>query len=273
MHGLTTLEQLADARAPRVSADLEAAGSLDGLAAVRRRNAAGDPFDQAQLKHFLEALVAAYGYRPDYQGATFPKRVPYVPLPFAAEMVSYFRVRGDYFLKKSIPENTKQPTFIRRWLREAEGIVGEVRRRVVTVPNEASYEDAPAAVAAKAPDMYKPEVPAGQPHPKVLTAPATWKFFDALYRLAVHFDTLDGTPTKLDMFVEVVGERTEELAGQALGAAEQAGEAALDALSKVPDAARALWNAPGQALHAGKEILTIAAVVGVGILALWAVSR
>jgi hypothetical protein len=77
----------------------------------------------------------------------------------------------------------------------------------------------------------------------------------------------------MDIFVESVQESADELVDKGAKWAEEAGQWTLDTLGKIPDAARAIIRAPGEVLHAGKEIFTIAAVVGAGVLVLWAVSR
>ncbi len=274
MDTLVTLEEMMGSapRAEHVAADRDV-GTLDEIAGAGRRNAPTDPFYQWKLREYVTALVKAYGYRQDFRPRQAPYAVPYLPLPFAGEMASYFRTQADHFLGQSYPGNMKQPGLIKNRMAMAEGAVGLVRGGIVSIPNAASYEDAPSAVAAKAPEMFRADIPAGQPHPKVMTGPATWTVLDALQRLAIHFDSLTGAPSRIDIFVESVEEAGQETVEKAAEWLEGAGQFTLDTLAKVPDAARAAWNAPGDALKAGKEILTVAAVVGVAVLGLWAVSR
>src|SRR6266540_1927896 len=132
---------------------------------VRRDANLGD-FDQWKLREFVRSLVSAYGYRDDFKGKSTPWRVPYIPMPFAGEMINYFKVQADHWLKSGVPDEAKQPNFIKNWTARASEIVGRVEKGRVITPNPDSYEDAPARVAEKAPAMFRAEFPAGQPHAK-----------------------------------------------------------------------------------------------------------
>jgi hypothetical protein len=212
---------------------------MDRLGGAARRNAPPEPepFYQAKLREQVRALVKAYGWRQDYEG---PNRrvVPYLPRPFAEAMFEYARRQAEHWLGKSIPDPAKQPNFIRNRVREAETIIGD----------EKSYEAAPSVVATKAPAYYKADVPAGRPSAVVLSGERTYWFLYRMEQLAIHFDALSGTPTKVDIFVEALGESVEELPG------------------RVVEATKATAGA-------GKELLTTVAVIGVGLLALFLVTR
>lgn len=215
-----------------------ALGTLSDAARVftpPRRNAdSSQPMNQVRLREYLRALVAAYGWRPDIE-APNRRAVPYLPAPFAAEMVAYFRQQARYWLGRSIPDGAKQPNFIKKRLAEAEQAATE-------------HEAAPPAVAAKAPNMFRPERPAGQPNPNILTGPATIRFMAALTALAIHCDALSGQPTKFDIFVDALGETVAELPDRVAGG-----------IQKVA-------SAPS-------NLLTIVAAVGLGLAALFVVTR
>lgn len=217
------------------------------------RNAAGEPFYQWKLKEYVKALKEAYGWRDDYDAPNH-KAIPWLPLPFAEAMLRYFRVQAKHFLGKSIPDAAKQPTYIRRHVDETTAILGTVVGGQL-VPNPEHFEQAPPHVASKAPSYYKPEFPEGQPHPLVLKAPETYRFLHGLSALAIHFDALDGTPTKVDILVESVKESIEELPGRVL-----------DTVVAIPGTLKS-------AASAGKEILSTVAVVGVGLVALFFLTR
>lgn len=200
-----------------------------------RRNADSiERMNQWRLREYLRALVTAYGWRPDIE-APNRRSVPYVPAPFAGEMLAYFRRQARYWLGRSIPEGAKQPNFIRNRLAKAEQAATEL-------------EGAPAAVAAKAPAMFRADLPAGQPSDKVLTGPATIRFMDALTALAIHCDALGGQPTKLDLFVDAMGQTIAEIPERVAGGIEK--------LAKAP-----------------ADLLTILAAVGLGLAALFVVTR
>jgi hypothetical protein len=220
-----------------------------------RRGANLGDFDQWRLRELVQSLVAAYGYRDDFRGKSTPWRVPYIPMPFAGEMVDYFRTRAEHWLKASVSEEAKQPNFIKNWTARALEVVGKVERGRVTTPNPDSYENAPPAVAAKAPVMFRAELPAGQPNAKVLKPDAAWRLLDALVRLAIHFDALAGQPTKLDIFTEAVKEQ-----------AAAVGEKLLDAAGRVTEL-------PGFLATAGKGALKWVAIAAVGLGALYVVTR
>jgi hypothetical protein len=217
----------------------------------RRRGANTGNFDQWKLREYVRALVSAYGYREDFKGKSTPWRVPYVPMPFAGEMLHYFRRRADHWLASGVPEEAKQPNFIKNWIARASEIIGKVERGRVVTANAGSYEDAPAAVAAKAPSMFRAEFPAGQPSGKVLKAEASWRLLDALVRLAIHFDALAGQPTKLDIFVDAVKEQANAVGGKLLEAA--------DRVTDLPSM--------------GKTALKWIAIAAAGLGALYVVSR
>jgi hypothetical protein len=230
--------------------------ALAALAApTRRRDADAGAFDQWKLREFVQSLVTAFGYRDDFKGTSTPWRVPYIPLPFAGEMIDYFTKQSRHWLDASVPTEAKQPNFIKNWTARASEIVGKVERGRVVTPNPDSYEDAPAAVAAKAPAMFKADVPAGQPHAKALKAGAAWRLLDALVRLAIHFDALRGQPTKIDIFTEAVKE-------QAASVAEKSAEA-LEHVAELP----------GKIVGFAPSALKWAAVAVVGLGALYVVTR
>jgi hypothetical protein len=191
---------------------------------VVRNGRETEPFNQWQLREYLRSLVDAYGYRDDFRGTSPPWRVPYIPLPFAGQMLRYFGAQGRFWLDKDIPDGAKQPRFIKVWLKKAAQLVGEIDRDgKVTAAAGDNFEDAPAAVASKAPTMFRSELAAGKAHPQVMKAAETWRFIDALTRLAIHFDALSGQPTKLDLIVESVKEQAGEMAGAVDNALEAVG--------------------------------------------------
>jgi len=257
MHArLMTLDDLSRASRAGESAGGHAAlGTLADLGRARRRDANMGDFDQWKLREFVQSLVSVYGYREDFRGKSTPWRVPYIPMPFAGEMIQYFRTRADHWLKASVPTEAKQPNFIKNWTARASEIVGRVERGRVTTPNPDSYENAPPAVAAKAPALFRAEFPAGQAHAKVLKPEAAWRLLDALVRLAIHFDALAGQPTKLDIFTEAVQEQ-----------AAHVGE-------KVLEAAQHVTELPGEIANAGKSALKWIAIAAVGLGALYVVTR
>jgi hypothetical protein len=238
-------------RASRAAASAGTNAALWTLAHPARapRGENMERFDQWKLRLFVQSLVSAYGYREDFKGKSTPWRVPYIPLPFAGEMINYFKARSDFWLKSGVPEEAKQPNFIKNWTARAAEIVGRVEKGRVITPNPDSYEDAPAKVAAKAPAMFRAEYPAGQPHAKVMKPDAAWRFLDALVRLAIHFDALSGQPTKMDIFVDSVKETIEEL----------------------PDMLPT--NPIEDAKNAGKTALKWIAIAAVGLGALYVVTR
>jgi len=196
------------------------AGSLGAMTVVTRpriapRNApSSEPRYQAQLRGYTRALRDAYGDRKDFELPNHKRGgVPYVPAPYAAAMVKQFRGHARYWLDKwSVPVEARQPNFIKNHVRAAEDAASHV-------------EDAPTFVASKAARGFVPEVAAGQPHPQVLTASATWDLLDQLQRLAVHFDGLSGQPSKLEIFADAVSETIEELPGRIERALEEGKEA------------------------------------------------
>jgi hypothetical protein len=226
-------------------------GVLGELALARRNAEDGTDkrFHQWRLREFISSLVEAYGYRDDYTGSSPPWRVPFIPQPFAGEMVAYFAKQAAYWLDRSVPEEAKQPNLIRNRLKAAMDIVGRVKAGVVESANAESYEDAPASVAGKAPAMFKAERPAGQPSTTVLKPAAAWHLLDNLQRLAIHFDALAGQPTKLDIYVD-------EFKKQAVAVGESAASA-VEGLAHLP----------------GKKLLTWAAIAAAGLGALYVVTR
>jgi hypothetical protein len=147
---LMTLDDLS--RASRV-----AARSGRTAVAPRRRGANTGDFDQWKLREFVRALVGAYGYREGFKGKSTPWRVPYVPMPFAGEMLHYFRTRAEHWLGSGVPEEAKQPTFIKNWIARASEIVGKVERGGGVTPNPDRYHAAPAIVGTKATSMFPAE--------------------------------------------------------------------------------------------------------------------
>jgi hypothetical protein len=239
---LATLQDMA----PAARVSLRATATVGR--SVTPRNAEDQRITQWRLKQFVDALVAEYDYRPGFRGSSPPWSVPYIPLPFAGEMIAYFEAQAKHWLGASVPDGAKQPGFIKNWTKRAAEIVGQVRAGVVETPNLESYEEAPSAVAGKAPKLFKADRPAGLPHPRVLKADASWRFLDALIRLAIHYDVLRGQPTKLDIFAEALAEQA----------------------ASVADSLAAL---PGKVTHFSNDLLKWGAIAVVSLGALYAVTR
>jgi hypothetical protein len=248
------------------------------VAQLRNATAVGgpaiEPVEQNRLQDFLRVLVRAYGWRPDAQPVNPPRSLPYVPLPFAGVMVASFEQRASDWLRRSDVIGL-QPTYIKNRIAEVRSIVGDVDATgIVTRPNEASLEAAPAAVAAKAPVATWPVPhPITRPHPQVLTASATWDFLDRLVRLARHLDLLLGAPTKLDLFGQVLGEQVDQVLEKSVELAQRGVEAGVDVLASIPKTVAGALRAPGQLLDGAKSALTIAGLVAAGLLGLYLVSR
>lgn len=179
---------------------------------ISRRNAANAEIPrptQHRLRDMMRALIEAYGLRPDVTGPN-SEQVPYLPMPFAEEMIRYFGKAARYWLdNKSIPAPAKQPTFIKNNFYGALGILGKFDGEKFTPSG--GYEQAPAHVAAKAPVYFAADKPAGKPHAQVVKGRETWSVIDRLMRLAIHIDVLGKTPTKLDLAKESVMEAMQEL--------------------------------------------------------------
>jgi hypothetical protein len=286
-----TLDRLARAHEPAPRAELAddaealALGALAKLVTARaesRRNAAPPPF-QTKLKAFYDALVNVYGVRPEPPPPGRGLLVPYIPVPTAGAMLAWIRdearrvlappltvtdalhpiglAKGAYRWWTDTPDDAKQPGFINKWLGEVERIVGKVDGKGnVTEPNRQSIEPMPADVAARAfqrfginPTMKGPMGTAGKIEaPPVLSGAVTFAFFDALQRLAIHFDNLRGSQSRISIGAESVKESIDEL----------------------PDTILNVVTAPMKA--ASRATADVLKWVGLGLLglgALWVVSR
>jgi hypothetical protein len=219
-HGPEALATLGDIAAPRATSEPAAA----------LRNA-GPREHQLRLREDIQNLIKNFGYRDEiYDDPVNPPRsMPYLPMPFAAQMLTRFEKDAKHWLGRGIPDNAKQPTFIKNRLAQAREILGVVKDGVLDIPNPESYEDAPPAIAAKVPGflkgMVRPDVLS-----KVLKLDATARFLDKLHALAMHFDALAGQPSKLDLFSEAAGEQAEHVA-EAIGGAV---EGVVDGAAKLP---------------------------------------
>jgi hypothetical protein len=212
---LATFDDLA---APAAASDPTATEADGPTLAPRNADARGY---QLKLREDVQNLVKNFGYREElYDDPVNPPRaLPYLPMPFAAQMLTRFEKDAKHWLGRGIPENAKQPGFIKNRLAEAREILGVVKDGVVETPNPESYEDAPPAIAAKVPGvlkgMVRPDVLS-----KVLRPAATARFLDKLHALAMHFDALSGQPSKLDLFSDAADEQAEHVAEVIGGAAE-----------------------------------------------------
>jgi hypothetical protein len=101
-------------------AGLAAKRAADGRAApVAPRNADWTRTNQYKLREYLQTLVGNFGYRDDYRGASPPFSVPYLPMPFAAQMLAHFDKQAKHWLGRSIPDHAKQPNFVKNRIRFA----------------------------------------------------------------------------------------------------------------------------------------------------------
>jgi hypothetical protein len=244
----------------------------------RNATAAGGPavkpIEQQTLSDFIKTLLRAYGWRPDFHSVELPRRIPYVPLPFAGLMVEHFAKAADVWLLRGAP--SLQPNFIKNRVSEARYLVGEIRSGGEVVrPNDASYEQAPPMVALKAPlSPLSVTIPgvmppaATRPHGKVLTAPATWKLLDVLGRLARHLDGLADAPTFADVWNDSWDQAQEAALDSAAKVAEKTYEKGGQVLAAIPDALDKLAH-PGRLFDG----LKTAALVAGGLVVLYLVLK
>jgi hypothetical protein len=245
----------------------------------RNATAAGGPavkpIEQQTLSDFIKTLLRAYGWRPDFHSVELPRRIPYVPLPFAGLMVEHFANAASVWLLRGAP--SLQPNFIKNRVSEARYIVGEIRPGGEVVrPNEASYEQAPPMVALKAPLAPLPSAIPGvmppaatRPHGKVLTAPATWKLLDVLGRLARHLDVLADAPSLDDVWNDSWEEAKQDALDSAAKVAEKTYEKGGQVLAAIPDGLSKLAHLPD---HLFDGLKTAALVAG-GLAVLYLVLK
>lgn len=172
---------------------------LAGLFAERLaapRNAVRAEY-RAKLRELLHTLAEVYGRRPDFTGP-HGERVPYLPASDAEALIRSFGRSSRFWLDFEVPDGAKQPQYIQNHYYRALGILGRFDGEVFT-PNPASYEPAPPSVAKKASEL------------RVVKAQETFSVLDHLARLAIHFDALQGAPTKYDVAAEATTEAAGEL--------------------------------------------------------------
>jgi hypothetical protein len=198
-----------DLRVPGAPARHAERSLSPGRRNARPRNAAAAPTVQVAVRALFGALASAYGYRPDWAGVI---AIPYVSLPFAAELVRILDGEAERWLRAPIPDEARQPGFIRRWLGQLHEVAG-VQDGKTFAPVLASYESAPARITEKAPPSFFPAGSPGAQAPKlVLKAAATWAVYDAAIRLAIHFDALAGAPTRMHLLLESFGQVGSQIA-------------------------------------------------------------
>lgn len=216
---------------------------LAGLFAERLstpRNAARAAY-RAKLRELLQTLAEVYGRRPDFTGPR-GERVPYLPASDAEALIRTFGRSSRFWLEFDVPEGAKQPQYIQNHYYRALGILGRFDGEAFT-PNPASYEPAPTSVARKASEL------------RVVKAKETFSVLDHLARLAIHFDALQGAPTKYDVAAEATAEAAGELP---------------QTLAKV---AQGVGHAVRPVADWGKGLVTMAAVGMAGLAVLYAVTR
>jgi hypothetical protein len=204
------------------------------------RNAARAQY-RAKLRELIDTLAQVYGRRTDFTGPS-GERVPYLPVSDAERLIRTFGASSRFWLDFEVPDGAKQPRFIQNHYYAALGLLGRFDGEEFT-PHHASYEPAPPSVARKASEL------------RVVKAQETFAVLDHLARLAIHFDALQGAPTKYDVAEEATTEAFQELPQTLAQVAQGAGEA----LRPVAD-----W---------GQGLVTMAAVGIAGLAVLYLVVR
>lgn len=229
-------------------------GQLQSRAPMRRnappptRKPDPPPY-QGKLRDYNAVLVKAYGHRKDFKGPN-GELIPFIPMPFAEEMLRFFRRMARHFLGTDLPDGSKQPNFIRTRVDAATAALGKVINGKMEWDRDA-IEPAPAHVAGKAPDYFNTTVAAGLAFPFIVKADRTWAFLDALQGLAFHFDAISGSPTKTDIWIESVSEAIDELP------------------QTIANAGKTVYRTVMKPIQEGKKWLLIILGVGAAVVAVY----
>lgn len=209
---------------------------MGGLSSRKPATAPGEgeklPIYQIALARYVAALIDAYGWRPDVIGT---HRVPWMPAPFAEQILRYFhRAARTWLDRDDIPDTEKMPQLIENARDEATSQYGSVQYGNLVL-DEARFEKAPEEVATKAPRLFPASMAAGRGSPLVMRGEPSFWFFYRLDKLATHLDKLRGVPKKFGNFLEDIGEGflefDRELTGQVRGGI----RSGLQALVKLPN--------------------------------------
>lgn len=215
------------------------------------------PIYQVALSRYVRALVDAYGWRPDVVGTN---RVPWIPQPFAEEMLRYFYAVADEWLdRKDIPDEEKVPQLITHQRDEAVKQFGSLQFGSLA-PEAANFQEAPPGVASKAPRLFPDSIAAGLPHKLALRDEPSFWFIYRLDKLATHLDGLRGVKKKIELLGEEFQEFDRRLTERVKGGI----EGGLNALVRLPN------EVIIKPIQRGLGIMTMAAM---GLAILYVVTR